>query len=158
MTAAQILEELKPLGRPGYKKILLNHGAKEPVLGVKIEDLKKFHKRIKKDYHLALELYDSGIYDAMYLAGLIADETKMTKKNLRQWLDNATCGMLTEYTIPWLAAESRYGRELAMAWIDSKDENTASAGWATLTSLVSIKDDSELDLPELKRLLDRVTK
>lgn len=32
----------------------------------------------------------------------------------------------------------------------------AAAGWATLSSLVSIKDDAELDLAELKRLLQRV--
>ena len=32
----------------------------------------------------------------------------------------------------------------------------AAAGWATLSSLVSIKDDAEFDLAELKRLLQRV--
>jgi hypothetical protein len=36
-----------------------------------VEELKKIQKRIKKDYQLALDLYDTGIYDAMYLAGLI---------------------------------------------------------------------------------------
>ena len=30
------------------------------------------------------------------------------------------------------------------------------AGWETLSSLVAIKNDSDLDLPEFKRLLDRV--
>ncbi len=35
---------------------------------------------------------------------------------------------------------------------------TAEAGWATLRSLVPIEDDSELDLAELKRLLERVRK
>ena len=74
MTAKAILEEIKPLGRDNYKKVLLNHGVKDPCFGVKIEDLKKIQKRIKKDYRLALDLYDTGIYDAMYLAGLIADD------------------------------------------------------------------------------------
>jgi hypothetical protein len=32
----------------------------------------------------------------------------------------------------------------------------AVAGWGTLSSLVSIKQDAKLDLPELKRLLLRV--
>ncbi len=32
----------------------------------------------------------------------------------------------------------------------------AAAGWATLSSLVSIKADAELDLMKLKRLLERV--
>jgi 3-methyladenine DNA glycosylase AlkD len=156
MTAQEILAQLKPLGRDGYKKILQNHGIPEPLFGVKIEDLKKIQKRIKRDYRLALELYDTGIYDAMYLAGLIADDAKMTKKDLRGWAEKATCAALSEYTVAWVAAESPHGHELALEWIDSPKERVAAAGWATLSGLVAIKDDAALDLAELKRLLQRV--
>ncbi|HEV3255852.1 MAG TPA: DNA alkylation repair protein [Gemmataceae bacterium] len=156
MTVEDILEELKPLGRETYRKVLLNHGVKEPLFGVKIEDLKKIQKRVKKDYGLALGLYDTGIYDAMYLAGLIADDPKMTKKDLRHWIEKANCAMLSEYTVPWVAAESRHGRELAREWIASGKESVAAAGWATLSSLVAIKDDAELDPAELEQLLRRV--
>ena len=41
------------------KKVLLNHSIQEPVFGVKIEELKKFQKRIRKDYRLALDLYSA---------------------------------------------------------------------------------------------------
>jgi 3-methyladenine DNA glycosylase AlkD len=158
MTAKQIVEELKPLGRESYKKVLLNHGVREPFFGVKIEDLKKIQKRVKKNHQLALELYDTGIYDAMYLAGLIADDSKMTKKDLQRWVETAHCPMLSEYTVPWVAAESQHGRELALEWIESKKEGVAAAGWATLGGLVAIKDDADLDLAELKQLLARVQK
>src|SRR3954452_21221621 len=158
MTAEEIVEQLKPLGIDTYKKTMLNHGIQEPFIGVKIEDLKKFQKRIKKDYRLALDLYDTGIYDAMYLAGLIADDPRMTKKDLRRWLAKANCSALQEYTVPWVAAESNHGRELALEWIESNEEGVASAGWATLSTLVSIKDDADLDLAELKQLLQRVQK
>jgi 3-methyladenine DNA glycosylase AlkD len=157
-TAKQIVAELKSLGNESYKKTLLKHGAKEPFYGVKIEELKKIQKRIKKDYQLALDLFDTGISDAMYLAGLIADEEKMTKRDLQKWIDGASWNMISEYTVPWVAAESRYGSELALEWIDSKEERIAAAGWSTLGSLVSIKPDEELDLAELKRLLSRVLK
>ena len=60
--------------------------------------------------------------------------------------------------MPWVAAGSPHAWEIGLEWIDSKKPLTAEAGWATLRSLVSIKDDSELDLPELKRLLERVRK
>src|SRR5215475_73170 len=103
MTAAEIVKQLEPLGLPSYKKTLLNHGIKEPFFGVKIEVLKKFQKRVKKDYQLALDLYDTGIYDAMYLAGLIADDARMTRKDLQHWADKANCPMLSEYTVPWVA-------------------------------------------------------
>src|SRR5262245_60274887 len=67
MTAQEIVEELRPLGIDSYKKTMLKHGAREPIFGVKIEEMKKIQKRIKKDYQLALDLYDTGISDAMYL-------------------------------------------------------------------------------------------
>ena len=157
MTAKDILEEIKPLGRDSYKKVLLNHGVPEPFFGVKIEDLKKIQKRIKMDYRLALELYDTGIYDAQYLAGLIADDAQMTRKDLQRWVEKAR-GPLTGFTVPWVAAGSPNGREVALDWIESSKELVAAAGWATLSTLVSIKDDAELDLAELKRLLQRVQK
>ena len=72
-TADEVVAELKTLGSESNKKVLVRHGAREPFYGVKIEDLKKIQKRIKKDHDLALALYDTGISDAMYLAGLIAD-------------------------------------------------------------------------------------
>jgi len=158
MTAAEIVKQLKPLGKDSYKKVLLNHGVKEPVFGVKIEDLKKIQKRVKKDYQLALDLYDTGIYDAMYLAGLVADDLKMTKRDLQHWVAKANCAAVSEFTVPWVAAESTRGRELALEWIESKQESVASTGWATLSSLVAVKDDADLDLAELKQLLQRVQK
>lgn len=156
MTANDIVKELKTLGSDSYKKVMSNHGIKEPFFGVKIEELKKYQKKIKKDYQLALDLYDTGIYDAMYLAGLIADDKQMTRKDLRHWANTANCAAVCGYTVAWVAAESNHGWELAMEWIDSKKEDVASAGWATLTSLVSIKADADLDIPELQKLLQHV--
>jgi len=155
MTAKKIVEQLKPLGAESYRKVLRNHGIQEPLFGVKIEHLKKFQKRVKKDYSLALDLYDTGIYDAMYLAGLIADDAKMTKQDLRGWLKKANCSMLSEYTVAWVAAEGAHGWELALEWIESKNESVAACGWSTLSSLLSIKDDSDLNLVQLKQLLHR---
>jgi 3-methyladenine DNA glycosylase AlkD len=158
MTAAEIVAELKPLGKESYKKVLLNHGIREPVFGVSIEQLKKIQKRIKKDYRLALDLYDTGVYDAMYLAGLIADDARMTKKDLQRWVENANSDALCNYTVPWVAAGSSHGWDMALKWIDSKKESVAAAGWATLVSIVGIKEDADLDLGALKKLLLRVQK
>ena len=158
MTAAEVIAELKKLGTAQTRKMWLTHGAQEPCLGVKVEDMKKIQKRVKMDYQLALDLYDTGIADAMYLAGLIADDAKMTKKDLQKWLDNATWGMVAEWTVPWVASAGPHGRELALKWMQSKDESVASAGWQTYSSMVAIKEDADLDLAEIKGLLARVAK
>lgn len=155
MTADEILKEIEPLGTENYRKVLLNHGVEGPCYGVKISDLKVIQKRVKKDYQLALDLYETGVYDAMYLAGLIADDARMTKTNLRRWVKKAR-GPLSGSTVAWVAAQSRYGMELAMAWIESNQESVAEAGWSTLSCLVALKEDAELDLENLKSLLRRI--
>lgn len=158
MSAKEILAELKPLGSDSYKRVIFNHGVSEPCYGVKIGDMQKIVKRIKKDYQLALDLFDTGVYDAMYLAGLIADDAKMTKKDLKHWITKAYCRPLCGWTVAWVASGSPHGWELAMEWIDSKKELTAVAGWATIGSFVSITSDKDLDLPVLKKLIQRVAK
>jgi phage-related protein len=158
MTAAEIVKQLAKLGNDSYKAILMRHGAQEPIFGVKIEELKKLQKKIKKDHELALALYKTGNGDAMYLAGLIADEAKMTKKDLQNWVESATWAQISEYTVPWVAAESRFGFELGKKWIESDQEHIAAAGWNTLSSLVSLRADDELPVQELDGLLGRVAK
>lgn len=157
MTAQQIVSEIEPLGTESYRRVLRNHGISGPLFGVKIEELKEYVKAIKKDYRLALDLFDTGIYDAMYLAGLIADETKMTKDDLRGWLEKAGSEVVAEFAVAWVAAEGPHGWDLAMEWIDSSDEKIAVVGWGTLSSLVAVKDDADLNIPELRHLMERVS-
>ena len=159
MTTKEIHAELKPLGKESYKRVLVNnHGVKEPCFGVSVSEMKKIQKRLGPQYGLALELYDTGNYDAMYLAGLIVDDARMTKKDLQGWAEKAYGGALPGATVAWVAAEGPHGREMALKWIESAKIPVASAGWATFSSLVSIKADDELDLAELKGLMQRVQK
>jgi hypothetical protein len=142
MTAREILEELQPLGSDGYKKVMSTYGVKEPFFGVKIGDMQPIRKRIRKDYQLALDLYATGNYDAMYLAGLIADDARMTRDDLQNWVDNAYCGPLCGSTVPSVAAGNPHGWELALEWIESDSDLIAAAGWATLACIVSVQPDS----------------
>lgn len=156
MTAQEIVEKLRPMGKESYRKVMLRHGAQEPIFGVSIADMKPIQKQIKKDYQLALDLYDTGVYDAMYLAGLIADDAKMTRADLEKWLAQAKCSAISNVTVAWVAAESPLGWELGIKWIESEDEKAQAAGWATLSGWVALRPDSQLDLSKLSELLDRV--
>jgi 3-methyladenine DNA glycosylase AlkD len=156
MTCKEIMKQLEQMGDPKIKAILMRHGVKEPLFGVRVEQLKTIQKKVKKDYQLAKELYATGIYDAMYLAGLVADDEKMTKKELQSWIRNSPSESLCEFTVPWVTTGSRYGDELAREWITSTDPNTVAAGWATFSGLVSVKPDEELDIPYLRSLLKKI--
>src|SRR6188768_3268478 len=105
MTAQDIVAELKTLGgNEKTRKMWMNQGAQENCIGVKVEDMKKIQKRVKTDYQLALDLYDTGIADAMYLAGYITDDAKMTKKDLQKWIEAANSDWVAGYMVPWVAS------------------------------------------------------
>ena len=143
------------MGSEAGKKVFTNHGATGICYGVRVADMKVIGKKIKNDQQLAMDLYDTGVIDAMYLAGLVADGAKMTKKQIQSWAEKASSPIISEYTVAWVASESACGHELAMEWIESRHEHIASSGWGTLSALVAMKEDSALDMKELKSLLER---
>ena len=89
----------------------------------------------------------------MYLAGLIADEQQMTREDLNRWVEEAYWYMLSEYTVAWVAAETSFGFDLAMEWIESGKENIAAAGWSTLASIATLKKDKDIDQDAFRKLL-----
>jgi hypothetical protein len=80
----------------------------------------------------------------------------MTKAHLNKWVKAAYWHMLSCYAVAWVAAESQFGRELALEWIASKKEQIAAAGWSTYAGLLALKPDDELDHDEIVGLLDRI--
>jgi 3-methyladenine DNA glycosylase AlkD len=159
-TAAAVLADLKSKGKESARKIYARHGmAPDRIYGVSVADMKVVAKTIKKQQALALELYSTGIMDAMYLAGMVADGARMTRKQLNDWAQGAAhMQMIAEYTVPWVAVESEHGRELALEWIQSKKEHVACAGWCTLSGLVATHSDADLDLKEIESLLTTAVK
>ncbi len=156
MELRQTLAALAKLGNAQTKKTWSTYGATGEFYGVKIGDLKGVARKIKGRQELALELYATGNLDAMYLAGLVADGARMSNKELEAWVKAARWSMLSEYTVPWVAAESPHGRELALKWMDSRQERVAAAGWNTYSGLVATRPDAELELDEIRGLLTRV--
>lgn len=153
-TIQSILDTLKAKGRENTRAIYARHGLPaDRVYGVSVADLKIIAKTIRGQQALALDLYATGIVDAMYLAGMVASGAQMTPKQLQNWADAAPGPMIAEYTVPWVAVEHPEGRSLALKWIASKHEQVASAGWCTYSGLLATQPDAALDLPDIKKLL-----
>jgi 3-methyladenine DNA glycosylase AlkD len=158
-TCKQIMTQLKKLGKESNRKTFIRHGAPpDSIFGVPIADLKPIQRQIKKDYELSKELFDTGNSDAMYLAGLIGDETKMTKADLNKWAREATWYMISDYSVAWVASETPHAIAVSTKWIDSKQEKIAATGWATLSSYVAVTPDDKIDLKLFQGLLDRIVK
>jgi 3-methyladenine DNA glycosylase AlkD len=158
MKLEDVMKALAAKGSAATKKTLLRHGAVEPLFGVRIGDLKPLTKQLRGQQELALELYATKNSDAMYLAALVADGARMTRKQLDQWAGGATWNMIAGCCVSWVAAEHPQGFAAATKWIDSSKPLVAIAGWSTLGALAATLPDATLPLKEFSALLDRCAK
>ena len=98
-SVAAVMAQLKSVGTEKTRVIHARHGMDaKRLLGVSVADLKVIEKAIRKELgkgkeaerqKLALGLYATGVMDAMYLAGMLADGAKMTTDELRTWATGA---------------------------------------------------------------------
>lgn len=153
MTFDDIMLELERLGTDRTKKSYMKRGAKEPVFGVTIKDLKPLVKQISIDQPLAEKLYATGNYDAMYLAAMIADSAQMTEADFDRWMEGAYFYMISDYTVAVLLTEVPYAKALAKKWTGSGNELKASAGWSAFAWLLGVMPDSYFDIEEMRTLL-----
>ena len=131
MDLNDIMKELEALGSEQTVKVLKRHGARDPFFGVRIADMKKLVSKVKKAnkadgkdglHQLALGLYKTGNSDAMYMAAYMVDPLKITRDELQEWVEGAYWYMLSDYTVAWTASASPYGWDMAMKWMESKNQ------------------------------------
>ncbi len=161
MEYEDIVEEVKKFGTAQSIKIYKNHGAKDPIFGVSVANLKKVGKKILKQdnsHEIALKLFESGNYDLMYLAGLIVDSSLMTKSDFEKWIEIANCYMIADYAIGLPLAECDFASELAITWINSSEELKISAGYTSYCRLLDSTSDELLNKDEILSLLNNIEK
>jgi len=139
-TLDTLMAEMKKLGTAQAVKIYKRHGMVEPLFGVSFADLYKLQKQIKVDHELALQLWNTGNGDAKHLATMIADPEQFTSKQLDALVKGQNCTGVCDLT-GGLVAKTKFAREKADDWIQSKDEWIGRTGWNVVCSLASNVDN-----------------
>jgi 3-methyladenine DNA glycosylase AlkD len=154
MDLDSVMRELESLGTEHTRKNYVSRGVREPVFGVATGAMKPLKKRIGVDKQLADQLWDTGNYDAMYFAGMIADVRAMTEADFDRWIDAAYGPMVSNHIVAVTLAESDLAETIANRWIRSGDENRASAGWSCYEWLLGWRPDSFFDPSAIQALLE----
>lgn len=149
----EVMQNLEELGTEQTKKIYFNHGAEEPIFGVKIGDSKKLAKKYKNNHELGMELFATGNGDAIVLSQFLIDPKLLAKSDFESFMKFGKWYMISEYVIPNLAAESKYAEELVELWLESDVEYIKAAGYATYCNIISITPDHELNIDDIKAKL-----
>lgn len=158
MDIQTVLKELEALGTERTKKGYVQQGAREPLFGVATGAMKPIVKQIKKNQGLADELYATGNYDAMYLAGMIADPATMTEADFDRWMEDAYFYMISDYIVAVTLAETDFAQAVSDRWIGTDEELYMSAGYSCYCWLLGNRKDEEFDREKLYAMLETVEK
>lgn len=156
MDIQPILQELEALGTERTRKTYLQQGAHEPLFGVATGAMKPILKRVGLNQPIAEALYATGNYDAMYLAGMLAEPRQMTEADFYRWMDGAYCHMISDYIVAVTLAETDIAQQVADRWIASGKERYLSAGYSCYCWLIGNRQDGEFDPVKLSAMLDEV--
>ncbi|MEO3946342.1 DNA alkylation repair protein [Gorillibacterium sp. CAU 1737] len=156
MNFEEVMQQLEALGKERLKKMYLSNGAHEPLFGVATGEMKPIARKIKKDQSLAEQLYNTGNYDAMYFAGVIADPKAMTEADFDRWMDAAYFYMVSDFVVAVTLAETDIAQAVADKWIASGEELRMSAGWSCYCWLLGSRPDIEFSSDKLTGMLEKV--
>ena len=144
LTAEDVLAELESMGTAQNRKVYARHGVGENQYGVSYANLNALEKKYKKQHELALELWASGNHDARILASRIADPDQVDSALLEAWVRDLDNYVVTD-AFSNIVGKTSLAQEKAEAWIKSRDEWPATAGWNILGGL-AMRDKSLPDV------------
>jgi 3-methyladenine DNA glycosylase AlkD len=151
------MQELEALSNERMKKSYISNGAQEPLFGAATGKMKPIAKKIKGNQLVAEQLYATGNYDAMYLAGMIADTTSMTESDFERWIDAAYFYIISDHVVSVTLAETDFAQAVADKWIASGEEHECRQVGVAIAGFGNRKDE-EFSTSKLAGMLEQVKK
>ena len=149
-----ILTTLYSKANPKNVEGMARYGIKSTnnVLGLTANELFSLAKNIGTNQALALELWQSGIYEARILAALIADPKQIKKSTMNSWAKDFDNWAICDGVCIHCFRDTPYAHELAAKWIKRTPEFVRRAGF-TLIATLAVHDKKSSDSVFLRYLL-----
>ncbi len=154
MTKEEVLSQLEALYDEKRHRQNANRGVTGKQYGAKNGDLRKIAKKIKKDHKLALELWDSEIYEARLLTCLCIDVNALSIDELESLVGSMKNTWVSDWMNSYVIKNHELKYEVREKWMASENHMVQRAGW-NLTSMKVSRKAEDLDYDGL---LDRLEK
>jgi len=140
MTTAEIMRELRALSDPAKIADLERYAIKTPkAFGIRAPELKAFARELKKlvkDRHAtALELWDTGNYDARAIAFLIDDPKKVTTAQMDEWATDFDNWATVDGACGYLFCRTPFAYDKVLEWCDRDEEFVKRAAFSLIAYL-----------------------
>ncbi len=115
-------------------------------LGIYHKELKLIAKEVGQDNKLALQLFDSGIYEARLLCSKMFNPKDVTEPLMEKWVGTFENWEICDSFCMGLFSKSNFALAKILEWTHSKPEFEKRAGFAIMASycMADKKSDNEL--------------
>lgn len=103
-------------------------------LGIYHKDLKEIAKLIGKDNQLAIQLFDSEIYEARILCSKIFDVKNLTEELMEKWVATFENWEICDSFCMGLFAKSKFAVSKAIEWTNRENEFEKRAGFTIIAA------------------------
>lgn len=149
VSVKEIIKELENLRNKKNIEGMKRYGINvENAFGINAPVLTNISKRYRYNHNLAMELWDSGFHDARLLASMIDDPEKVTKTQIKKWVNDFDSWDLCDCCCNRLFRKVRFIGEFIPVWCSSNREFVKRAGFALIAQFAVHKKnlpDSEFE-------------
>lgn len=129
----EVISSLKEKADARYHAGMQRFGiANEKALGVKIPEVRKLARLIKKDHILAQALWDTDIHEARILASMIDDPKQVTPQQIDSWTRDFTTWDVCDQVCGNLFDRTPYVIDKAVEFSTREEEFVKRAGFVLM--------------------------
>jgi 3-methyladenine DNA glycosylase AlkD len=136
-------------GRDGMARYAI---PSDKAFGVSVGTLRKKAKEIGPDHQLALDLWESGWYEARMLATFVDEPERVTAAQMERWCRDFDNWAIVDTACFALFDRTPYAWDKVAVWASRRDEWVKRAAFALIWSL-TVHDRESGDAPFLRALL-----
>ena len=149
MTSNEVLDWLRRKGTRKTVAGMARYGIKaKQAFGVPMGTLQSLSRRTGRNHALALELWESGWYEARLLAALVGEPEKLTRRQMNSWAAGFENWADCDTVCFKLFDQSPYAWEKARQWSGSPREFVKRGGFVLMACL-ALHDKTAPDKPFL---------
>lgn len=154
MSVKSVLAELKSLGTEKQREYAASKGAGDNQFGVKMGDIRKVAKGIKKDDELARKLWATENIEAQLVTTLVVKPKSLSVEELDEMVQSVSYHWLQDWLMNYVVKKHPEKEVLRQRWMKARAKSAAArAGWALTAERVA-KEPEGLDLDELLDTLE----
>ncbi len=141
----EVLEMLAAKANPDQLAGMARYGMTvDNRLGVKVPQMRKIAKEIGVDHKLALELWETGVTEAMILASMVDVPAEVTEEQMEAWVQDFDSWDVCDQVCMNLFDKTPLAWKKIHDWSDREDEFVKRAAY-TLIACLAVHDKGASD-------------